>query len=128
MGEVAEAERGAAEVLEPAVDGLGGAVAGAGAVEEREDVRGLSTTLENEAIATAWIPGIVNRPGSLPLLCGCQRRLGWCFEVSVVRGLVLVGRDVAEGGVQASGVVPVNPSSGDPFDVVDGAQWAGAER
>ena len=38
MGEVAEAEGGAAEVFESPVDGLGGAVAGAGAVEECEDV------------------------------------------------------------------------------------------
>jgi len=40
VSEVAEAESGAAEVFEASVDGLGGAVAGAGAVEEREDVRG----------------------------------------------------------------------------------------
>lgn len=40
MGEVAEAERGAAQVLEAPVDRLGRAVAGAGPVEEREDVRG----------------------------------------------------------------------------------------
>ena len=38
MGEVAEAEGGAAEVFESPVDGLGGAVAGAGAVEKCEDV------------------------------------------------------------------------------------------
>jgi hypothetical protein len=33
VGEVPEAERGAAEVFEPAVDGFGGAVGGAGPVE-----------------------------------------------------------------------------------------------
>ncbi|EGR96954.1 hypothetical protein HMPREF1162_2360 [, partial [[Propionibacterium] namnetense SK182B-JCVI] len=40
VGQVPEAEGGAAQVFEPPVDGLGGAVAGAGPVEEREDVRG----------------------------------------------------------------------------------------
>jgi len=40
VGEVAEAEGGAAEVLESAVDRLGGSVGGAGSVEEREHVRG----------------------------------------------------------------------------------------
>ena len=38
VGEVAEAQGGASEVFEPAVDRLGGAVARAGVVEEREDV------------------------------------------------------------------------------------------
>ena len=40
VGEVAEPEGGAAEVLEPAVDGLGGAVAGAGPVEVGQYVKG----------------------------------------------------------------------------------------
>ena len=40
VGEVAEAEGGAAEVFEAAVDRLGRAVGGAGSVEEREDVDG----------------------------------------------------------------------------------------
>lgn len=40
MREVPEAEGGAPEVLEAAVDRLRRAVAGAGSVEEREDVGG----------------------------------------------------------------------------------------
>ncbi len=40
VAEVAEAERGAVEVFEASVDRLGRAVVGAGAIEEREDVRG----------------------------------------------------------------------------------------
>ena len=40
VGEVAEAEGGAAEVFEPAVEGLGRAVAGAGPVEVGEHVAG----------------------------------------------------------------------------------------
>ena len=40
MGEVAEAEGGAAEVLEPAIDRFRRAVAGAGPVEVREHVEG----------------------------------------------------------------------------------------
>lgn len=39
MAEVPEAERGAAEVFETPVDRFGWSVAGAGAIEEREDVR-----------------------------------------------------------------------------------------
>ena len=38
VGEVAEAECGPAQVFEPAADCFGGAVAGAGVIEEREDV------------------------------------------------------------------------------------------
>jgi hypothetical protein len=38
VGEVPEAERGAAEAFEPAVDGFGGAVGGAGPVEVGEHV------------------------------------------------------------------------------------------
>ena len=38
MGQVAEPEGGASQVFEAAVDGFGGAVAGGGPVEEREDV------------------------------------------------------------------------------------------
>lgn len=38
VAEVAEAECGAAEVFESSVGGLGGAVGGGGAVEERKDV------------------------------------------------------------------------------------------
>ena len=38
VGEVAEAEGGAAEVLEPAVDGLGGTVGGTGPVRNRQDL------------------------------------------------------------------------------------------
>jgi len=40
VGDVGEAQGGAAEVLAPAVDGLGGAVAGAVAVEVGEHVAG----------------------------------------------------------------------------------------
>ena len=42
MAEVAESEGGAAEVLESAVDGLGGSVGGAGPVEVGQDVTGSS--------------------------------------------------------------------------------------
>ena len=38
--QVPEPQGRAAEVFEAAIDGLGGTVAGAGPVEEREDVRG----------------------------------------------------------------------------------------
>ena len=40
MGKVAEAQRGAAEVLESAVDRLGRAVAGAGVVEVGQHIEG----------------------------------------------------------------------------------------
>lgn len=53
--------------------------------------------------------------------------MGWRFVVSVVRRFVLVRRDVSDGRVQSSRVVPVDPPSGYPFDVVDRAQRAGAE-
>jgi hypothetical protein len=53
--------------------------------------------------------------------------VGWRFEVSVVDGLELVGRDIAERGVQAPVVVPVDPFGGDPFHVVDGPQRPVAE-
>lgn len=64
----------------------------------------------------------------LPLLYGCHHRVGWRFEVSVVRGLELVGRYVADGRVQTSRVVPINPTGGDPFDVIDRAQRSRPER
>ena len=47
VGEVAEAEGGAAEVLEAPVDGFGGSVRGAGPVEVGQDVGG--ATLQGPA-------------------------------------------------------------------------------
>jgi hypothetical protein len=44
------------------------------------------------------------------------------LEVSVVGGLVFVGRDVVELAVQAPVVEPIDPLHGRVFDVVDGAQ------
>ena len=40
VGQVAEPEGGAAQVLEPSVDRLGGSIAGAGTVEVGQDVGG----------------------------------------------------------------------------------------
>lgn len=42
MGEVSEAQGGAAQVFDSAVDGFGGAVAGAGVIEIGEDIGGSS--------------------------------------------------------------------------------------
>ena len=44
--------------------------------------------------------------------------------VSVVSGFELVGRQVADGGVEAGGVPPVHPAQCGEFNVVDDSPWA----
>ena len=44
--------------------------------------------------------------------------------LSVVSGFELVGWGVADGGVEAGGVPPVDPGQGGEFDVIDAAPWA----
>lgn len=56
-----------------------------------------------------------------------RRRRGR-LEVSVVGGLVFVGRNVVELAVQAPVVEPIDPLHRRVFDVVDGAQRAGQKR
>ena len=83
MGEIAEAERGATEVLESAVDRFGGAVAGAGVVEVGQHVQGPSFQgstegdqlgeLRGQGLLKVWLtPGFMP-PGRRP--CGEQARI-----------------------------------------------------
>ena len=51
----------------------------------------------------------------MPLSCGLQ----FSVESSVVGGLVLCWGEVAEAGVQASLVVPVDPAGGGVLDLGD---------
>jgi hypothetical protein len=55
-------------------------------------------------------------PGSVEALCvDSSRRLG--LMLSVIVGLVFVGRDVSDGGVEPLVVEPVDPFRGGEFDV-----------
>ena len=62
VGEVAEAEGGAAQVFEPTVDRLGGAVGGAGSVEVGQDVLDATGQGPTEFAGSSYLAG---QPGSV---------------------------------------------------------------
>ncbi len=79
MGEVSEVERGAAEVLESAVDGLRRPVAGAGSVEEREHVGG---ALFQRATEPADLDERGGDPAVTAVITFCSICLAFCLSGS----------------------------------------------